>query len=259
MSIKKITLQSDALGKEMNTLLYLPEQYDDCRQFPVLYFFHGRNGNENILFEIEQEADQMIRSGLIKPLLIVCPCIDNSQGMNSSPKSQNIPDPGDLSRRIHLGRYEDYIIQEVIPTIDSQYCTIKNRSFRYIGGVSGGGYAALHNAFRHQNLFSKVGGHIPAIEVTLEEEDKPFYSNLVVWNSYNPIYLALHKQIHDLQVYLDCGDQDEGGFYRGCAHLQKALEEKGIASEYHLNPGHHDIAYVKSHIRDYLLFYAGSE
>lgn len=259
MSVKRITIPSNALEKEMNALVYLPKQYNGCTQFPVLYYLHGRTGNENILYEIalDQKADQMTQSGKIKPLIIVCPCIDNSQGMNSSPIYQNIPDPGDKNRRIHLGRYEDYIIHEVIPAIDLNFCTIRDRSGRYIGGVSGGGYAALHNTFHHQNLFSKVGGHIPAIEITLEEEDKPYYSSQSVWNTYDPIYIAEHQEILDTEVYLDCGDQDEGAFYRGCEILQGVLEKKGVISQYHLNHGHHDKEYVKAHVEDYLSFYAG--
>lgn len=46
---------------------------------------------------------------------------------------------------------------------------------RYIGGASAGGYTALHNAFRHQDKFSKVGGHMPALLAhELEENINPF-------------------------------------------------------------------------------------
>ena len=72
--------------------------------------------------------------------------------------------------------YEDYFINEVIPTIDNKFKTLKNRNSRFVGGASVGGYIALHNAFRHPDLFSKVGGHMPAIELQLEKEDKAYFS-----------------------------------------------------------------------------------
>ncbi len=40
----------------------------------ILYFLHGRSGNENIIFDLNMKgiADEMIESGKIKPLIIVC-------------------------------------------------------------------------------------------------------------------------------------------------------------------------------------------
>ena len=58
-------------------------------------------------------------------------------------------------------------MKEVIPLTDKTFNTIKDRKGRYIGGISAGGYIALHNTFRHQNMFSKVGGHMPALELKL--------------------------------------------------------------------------------------------
>lgn len=256
-NIEQILIQSQSLNKNMNSLVYLPKEYDGSSQFPVLYFLHGRNGNENILYDIalDNVADRMIQEGKINPLIIVCPCIDNSRGMNSQSVYKEIPDPCDSKRKIHLGRYEDYLINELIKTIDSTFCTINNRSCRYIGGASGGGYAALHNAFRHKNLFSKVGGHMPAIEIALEEEDKLFFSSLSLWNNYDPISIAKNQDLIDIDVYLDCGDHDEGRFYRGCSILHTILQEKGVNSQYYLNQGHHSIDYIKANLENYLLFY----
>jgi enterochelin esterase-like enzyme len=257
--VEQIIIDSQSLDREMKALVYLPKTYDGFEVFPVLYFLHGRSGNETILSELELDkfADRMIDDGIIKPIIIVCPCIDNSHGMNSSAIFKDISDPCDSSRRIHLGRYEDYIIHDIIRTIDTTYHTIKNRSGRYIGGISGGGYSALHNAFNHPDLFSKVGGHMPAIEIELEEEDAPYYSNQDIWNKYDPITIAKHKELSDIEVYLDCGDRDEGRFYRGCSILHGILKANGVKSQYYLNSGYHNHDYIKANLEKYLLFYAG--
>ena len=47
--------------------------------------------------------------------------------------------------------------------------------------ASAGGYTALHNAFRHQDKFSKVGGHMPALLLELEDEYKSFYRDMNDW------------------------------------------------------------------------------
>ncbi|MDF2987938.1 MAG: esterase [Eubacterium sp.] len=256
--IETVTIQSQCLGKEMKAQVYLPKSYNTSERFPVLYFLHGRNGNENILFEVElnKAADKMIDQEKIKPIIIVCPRIENSHGMNSSTITKEIPDPCDSNRKIHFGMYEDYIVKEVVSAIDSSFSTIADRSGRYIGGVSGGGYAALHNAFRHQDIFSKVGGHMPAIELELEEEDKPYYSSQDIWEKYDSIHIANSQDILDTDVYLDCGDNDEARFYRGCSILHEILKSKGISSQNHIYHGNHNLEYVKSNIEKYLDFYA---
>lgn len=84
--IEKVNFYSDALGKESSMLVYLPESYSSVTPLPVLYFLHGRSGNENVIFEldIKTKADRMIKDGEIKPIIIVCPRIENSRGVNSS-------------------------------------------------------------------------------------------------------------------------------------------------------------------------------
>ena len=80
---------------------------------------------------------------------------------------------------------------------------------KYIGGISAGGYATLHNSFQHQELFSKDGSHIPAIELTLEPEDTPYFQDRAMWEKYDPITIDKNNMIlKDLKVYLDAGNLD---------------------------------------------------
>ena len=255
--IKKIVIQSKSLNKEMSILVYLPCGYDEDKSFPTLYFLHGRSGNENILTDIDLNimADRLIEQKDIDPMIIVCPDLENSRGLNSSSVCQEVKDPS--GRIINIGMYEDYFINEVVPEIDKRYKTIKDRNGRYIGGASAGGYTALHHAFRHPEMFSKVGGHMPAIELQLEEEDQAYFQFPGSWEKYDPIKIAsgMGMAWTDLKVYLDSGDQDEGGFYQGCAILNKILQEKGIESQNHLFKGHHSLEYIKSNIEKYMKFY----
>lgn len=58
---------SDILGKEMAYTAYLPSvyEYDACR-FPILYFLHGRNGDEKFIqnLNIQALADRMIETAV---------------------------------------------------------------------------------------------------------------------------------------------------------------------------------------------------
>jgi enterochelin esterase-like enzyme len=253
---EKINFYSSILDKEMPMQVYLPEDHDNLSPLPVLYFFHGRNGNENMMLEIgiNSKADEMIKDGIIKPMIIVCPNIGNSRGINSSLICKEVPDT--MNRIINQGMYEDYFIKEILPLIDKTFNTVKEREGRFIGGASAGGYAALHHAFLHQDMFSRVGGHMPAIELKLEEEDKPFYKDMDAWEKNDPIFIARNNDISsDIKVYLDAGDKDEGKFYEGCLVLHEILKEKGINSQNHIFQGHHNAEYIQSNLEKYLKFY----
>lgn len=257
-TVKHINFYSKILNKTMGINVYLPKEYDNMHPLPVLYFLHGRSGDETILTElkIDEIADKLIEQNKISPLIIVCPRIENSRGINSSPTCKEILSPGDSGIMINVGRYEDYFIKEVIPFIDQTFYTIPTKNGRYLGGISAGGYAALHNSFRHQELFSKVGVHMPAIELTLEPEDTPYFQDRAMWEKYDPITIAKNNMISkDLKVYLDAGNHDEGRFYEGCKFLHKILKEKGIESQNHVYEGHHNIEYIQSNLEKYLIFY----
>ena len=237
LKVEKVDLYSNILEKEMSMLVYLPTTYNHLNSLPVLYFLHQRRGDENIMFEIDihTTAEKLIETGKIEPMIIVCPRMENSRGVNSSIVCKEIPDPVKSHRTIHLGRYEDYFIDEIIPFIDKTFKTINDRKGRYIGGASAGGYTALHNAFRHQDKFSKVGGHMPALLLELENEYKSFY--------------------RDMKVYLDAGEKDEGRFYEGGSILHNMLKKKGVNTQNYLFPGHHNTEYVQSNVSKYLEFY----
>jgi S-formylglutathione hydrolase FrmB len=72
---------------------------------------------------------------------------------------------------IEAGEMQPLIV--VCPNLDNNtFHTIRDRSARYIGGISSGGYTALSIGLRHQELFSKIGGHMLAIDLSYADEDE---------------------------------------------------------------------------------------
>ncbi|MBQ1574767.1 MAG: prolyl oligopeptidase family serine peptidase [Clostridiales bacterium] len=253
MGLTTKTINSSLLGKKMNIAVCVPDAYENI-PLPVLYFLHGRTGNETLLqwFEMDKRASSLIESGIIKPLIIVCPNMDNSRGINSSEHYQEVIGKYGL---VHKGRYEDYLLKEVIPFIDSIFYTIKDRSARYIGGVSSGGYTALSIGLRRQDLFSKIGGHMPAIDLSFEEEDECYFADEAMWLKNDPITIAQQSEYDDLEVFLDDGREDEGQFYRACEKLYRILQKKGANVQNHRFTGHHNREYIMSYMETYLRFY----
>jgi putative tributyrin esterase len=51
-----------------------------------------------------------------------------------------------------------------------------------------------------------------------------------------------------LQIYFDCGTDDEFGFNKGNEQFHELLTARGIVHEFHLYPGGHDWEYFADHL-----------
>lgn len=57
------------------------------------------------------------------------------------------------------GRYEDHLLQELIPFVDAKYRTLADRDHRAVCGKSSGGYGAMVLGMRHPDVFGLVADH----------------------------------------------------------------------------------------------------
>jgi enterochelin esterase-like enzyme len=255
-----VTFYSESLDKDMKLNVYLPVGYDGRTNYPVLYMVHAYPFNEDHWFQtlkITEKADELIANGTIEPMIIVAPRIDNSWGINSAEKVGISNGKPDDPKAWVEGMYEDYLIKDVINYVDTHFSTNKSRKGRYIGGASMGGYAALHVGLRNLQLFSKVGGHAPALfqDKMAAWMKKWMFPTDEVRRQRDPIYLAEDKSLERTEIYLDCGDKDD--FVLATKKMDEVLSQKKTLSyQFHLvEGGHHDDAYWGSQVENYLKFY----
>lgn len=256
-TIKGISVSSEVLGKEMAVNIYLPKGYNSETEYAVLYLFHGFGAGSDEYFWLPKvrthlKADELMESGKIEPMIIVSPLYNNSFGYNTSNEMAFI----DPTTKYAYGRYEDYIIQELIPYVDAEYSTKASSEWRYIGGFSGGGSAALFLAFKHNDLFSKVGAHCPALlaERHLTESFKAFlYPTEEALIERHPTYMAQTMEAFPIKIYLDAAENDD--FREEIKSLYEILEEKGMDVAFSINEGYHDLEYARNNVEKYLLFY----
>jgi enterochelin esterase-like enzyme len=73
--------------------------YDTHQKYPVLYLFHGKDGNADSWMDgsqgsgavgVNAMATALIAEGKIRPLMIVSPEIDNGYGINTSLTTQSV-------------------------------------------------------------------------------------------------------------------------------------------------------------------------
>jgi S-formylglutathione hydrolase FrmB len=147
---KSEILKNNPLGDKYirDVIVYLPPGYDKNKTYPGVYVLTGFTGRGRMLLNdsaftpnFAERMDKLISSGKIKPMIAVLPdCFTRyggSQYINSSA----------------TGNYEDYLIKEIVPFIDENFRTIKDKNSRAVMGKSSGGYGALVMAMRHADVF----------------------------------------------------------------------------------------------------------
>jgi enterochelin esterase family protein len=148
-------LKGNPLGDshEREVVVYLPPGYDgDGRAYPVAYCLTGFTGfgrmllNRRAFFRaMDERLDHLVATGRIDPLIVVMPdCLTAYGG------SQYINSPA-------TGRYEDYLVEEIVPFIDERYRTDPMR--RAVFGKSSGGYGAMVLGMRHPDVFRILASH----------------------------------------------------------------------------------------------------
>jgi S-formylglutathione hydrolase FrmB len=263
-------LESRVLSQTVHYCVMLPPGYDAAtvghspRRYPVLYFLHGLGDNEQTLFKSggSELIEDLREQKQISDFLIVTPEGRRSFYINSA------------DGRV---RYSDFLIREFMPYIESHYSIRPERSARAISGVSMGGYGALRFAFAYPELFSSVSAQSAAlITESPQETTTAMHSgtglggvlaavfgdpvDLHHWNQNSPFVLAKQNRARirtrGLAIYFNCGREDEFGFEKGAAELDRRLQAEDIQHEFHLYSGNHDAAYFLAHLGETLRFHS---
>ncbi len=255
------SISSKILGRPVNFCVALPAGLESsgASRYPTVYFLHGLFENEKRWSERggEQVLDDLLSTAQVGKFLVVLP----DGGKTFYINSQDGKD-----------RYEDFLIQELVPYIDGKYRTVASAASRGISGTSMGGYGALHLAMRHPDVFGSASAHsaalLPKFPNPIPDEGRwkfyarvlqgPFGSplNASYWEENNPLTLAERpERFAGLKLYFDCGDHDRYGFQEGAQLLDRTLTAKGFQHEFALRPGDHGWSYLNQNMKYSLLFH----
>jgi S-formylglutathione hydrolase FrmB len=246
------SLQSKILKRSVPYCVLLPPSYDadKNRLYPILYSLHGLRGNERSFLESGgiNLVEDMWEQRKIGEFLMVFPNGYDSFYVNS---------------RDGRVRYEDFFVREFIPYVEARYRVEPGRKFRGITGISMGGFGALHLAFAHPNLFGSVSAHSAALVEDLPkmmtgEENSLSPVDMAFWDENNPLTQAKTARLNGLEIYFDCGTEDDYGFYKGAKILDEELTKRRVPHEFHLYPGAHDWDYFAAHLPASLAFHSKS-
>ncbi|MBN2303743.1 MAG: esterase [Anaerolineae bacterium] len=136
--------------------VYLPAGHDEIpdRRYPTIYLLssHGNTGQGLMNWRpwdvtIQGQIDALIAAGTLGPVIVVMPDMWTRFGSSLYVNSAG------------MGRYEDYLIQEVIPLVDRNYRTIPDPAHRGVMGRSSGGFGAITQAMHHPDIFGAFACH----------------------------------------------------------------------------------------------------
>ncbi|MEB2776396.1 alpha/beta hydrolase-fold protein [Algoriphagus sp. D3-2-R+10] len=141
-------LQENRIGLDPNRSIkiYLPPGYTGSRRsYPVVYYLHNIFWSPAQMFEdgnLVSFLERGFSNEVVKEFILVAADF-------STPTTGSIYGNSQTS-----GRWMDFIIEELVPFIDSKFRTLPNRNSRALAGDFFGGYGALKLAMMHADIFS---------------------------------------------------------------------------------------------------------
>jgi S-formylglutathione hydrolase FrmB len=144
-------LYSPILGRPRDLYVYLPPGYDPSVAYPLILFLHGADVDEHDFLDPGdlKALDALMSRGEMPPTIIAAPdgTYEGANLLNST-HSLWINGLG--------GRFEDHIVDEVVPFLMQTYSIRPERRGHGLLGISAGGYGAMAIALKHRDLFGAV-------------------------------------------------------------------------------------------------------
>ena len=158
------TYFSNTTGLERGVNILLPADYDEAKQYPVLYLLHGIFGDEYALINdgnnrIPEIMGNLYADGLAKEMIVVLP----NMYATTDPELK----PGFTDEAISpYNNFINDLVNDLIPYIEENYSVISDRENRAIAGFSMGGRETLFIGLSRPDLFAYVGAIAPAPGLT---------------------------------------------------------------------------------------------
>ncbi len=204
--------------------VYTPAEYESNpdKRYPVLYLQHGSfedetgwasQGHANLIL------DNLVAAGKAVPMIIV---MDNGYAY----KPQN----GETTNGYPASAFEEVMINEIIPMIDSKFRTMNDREHRAIAGLSMGANQTMRIIMNNLDKFASYGGFSGT-------SNYPSSAEIDVNTFLNGAFSdgkAFNKQIK--VFWLGLGTKEPEPFPGSVGAFRDMLEKQGIKYSYYESP-----------------------
>lgn len=235
--LEMIEYNSTTVGTVRKMNVYTPPGYSTEQKYPVLYLLHGIGGDET---EWERFAtpdhlfDNLIADEKAVPMIVVMP---NGRAQKNDRAEGNV-----FLSAGAFAVFENDLLNDVIPAIESRYSVNTNRESRALAGLSMGGGQSLNFGLTHLDRFSWIGGFSSAPNTKAPEELIPKPQET--------------KQLLNL-LWLSCGNKD--GLITVSQRLHEFLKQNKIPHEWNVDSHGHDPMHWRNNLYHFaqLVFQSG--
>jgi enterochelin esterase-like enzyme len=235
-----VPYDSKSLGTRRQMRVYTPPGYSTNHKYSVLILLHGIGGNDREWTKAchaDNILDNLLAEGKIQPTVVVFPngnssvtadAMDGFAGEGGGARGAGAP-AGDGAGRGRGGfeswetPFENDLLKDIIPYIESHYSVYTDREHRALAGLSMGGGQTLNIGLSHIETFAWIGGFSSA------PNTKQPPSALLP----DP---AAARQLKLL--WLACGNKD--GLIRISQGVHNYLKENGVPHVWHVDGNAHD-------------------
>ena len=215
--LETVEYDSKTVGAKRKMVVYTPPGYTSDGKYPVLYLLHGigdtevgwSKGNAHVIL------DNLYADKKIIPMIVVMP---NGRATAEPPPANMF----DQSQFAHFARFEDDLLKDVIPYVESHYSVHADREHRAIAGLSMGGGQSLNFGLKNLDTFAWVGGFSSA------PNTRPARESIS-----DPAAATQKLRL----LWVSCGDED--GLMNINAEFHQALRQMNIPHIWHVDAGGH--------------------
>lgn len=239
------SLASKVLGRRLDQVGIVPSG-DERR--PLLVLLHGRHDQTRSYSPISRKSgpESMLSDALFAGLAELGQDAPIVVLLNGGQHSWY------HDRR--SGRWASMILDDAIPDAIRRFRARPGRIA--IGGISMGGYGALHLAALRPRRFCAVGGHSAALYESYQASAPVAFDDSADF-ARNDVFRAARKgRFNRLPIWIDGGTHD--AFHDANAAFVSLLQARGVRVNYHVWPGAHTASYWRRHMGEYLRFYASA-
>lgn len=152
VSVERLPPFTSRVLNEVRTVdVFLPRGYrsDDTTTYPVLY---ANDGQDMVAVDLLHTLDSLQAHGAMAPVLVVA--IHATERMQEYGTAA-IPNAQGLGAR--AGKYEQFLLEEMMPEIESRYRVARGAASTAVMGWSLGGLSAFDLAWQHSDRIGAVG------------------------------------------------------------------------------------------------------
>lgn len=234
--IGTVEYQSKTVGATRKMMIYTPPGFSANKKYPVLYLLHGIGGDHLEWYNNghpEVILDNLYADKKLVPMILVLP---NGRAMKDDSPSGNIYDAEKVKA---FENFEQDLLKDVIPFVESKYPVIANRESRAISGLSMGGGQSLNFGLGNLGIFAWVGGFSSAPNTKAPEVLIP-----------NPAETAKKLKL----LWISCGNED--GLISFSQRLHQYCKENKVPHIWQVEPGKHEFPVWKNDLYNFsqLLF-----